>query len=220
MPRPAAASSQSAWSQQSSPLPAMLCCLPELDAEPMDATECGPAIGPLKLVARYCARAVQEGWEDDWDPGQTTAVSESRDVDAESPSRWLRSQFGKLLDDALTSREPATAWEAAQRTDALAPPPAYYEVEARQFIEKHALAGAVSVAVDVLRQCFRELCSLRITLDADPEIPDYERVCLSPRVRGTVEDVLRSEDAFDEAICERLSADERRLIVLTVIMAD
>ena len=68
--------------------------------------------------------------------------------------------------------------------------------------------------------CFPGLSALRVTVEEDPEIPDRESLCLEATIRGTVEDVLAGEDAFDDAVCRQLRAEQRRVMTLLVTIAD
>ena len=97
---------------------------------------------------------------------------------------------------------------------------ASFEEEARRFIARHDLADVVDAVLALVADCFPDLCALRVTAEEDPEIPDCESLCLEATVRGTVEEVLAGEDAFDDAVCRQLRPEQRRLVTLVVTIAD
>ncbi len=125
-------------------------------------------------------------------------------------------ESGKISDSVATyTATPSTkSWKPAAATHRIGGLEASDEVW--QFAREHQLIPHLETSIRLARETFRDRRGIRLSFDSDPEIPSLDGIGIRVKAKGSLEDLLQQDRAFQERFLNEIPRDYHGKICLFV----
>ncbi len=86
--------------------------------------------------------------------------------------------------------------------------------EVWQFAREHQLIPPLETSIRLARETFKGLRSIRLKFEPDPEIPSLDGIGIRVRAKGSLEDLVQQDRAFQDRFLKEIPREHHSKICL------